>query len=141
MKNKDEAFDIFKRYKFEVENHKEKKIKILRTDRGEEYFPREFSSFCEEHRIVHQMFAPYTPQQNGLAERKNKTLVDMVNSMILSAKLHFNLWGEALLTACHVHNRVSSMKMQVSPYELWNDKKPNLDYLKSVGVSSFLQSS
>jgi transposase InsO family protein len=65
MKNKDEAFDIFKRYKFEVENHKEKKIKILRTDRGEEYLPCEFSSFCEEHGIVHQMSTPYTPQQNN----------------------------------------------------------------------------
>jgi hypothetical protein len=58
------------------------------------------------------------------------TLVDMVNCMILSAKLHFNLWGEALLTTCHVHNRVSSIKMQVSPYKLWNDRKPNLDYLR-----------
>jgi hypothetical protein len=50
--------------------------------------------------------------------------------MILSAKLHFNLWGKALLISCHVHNRVSSIKMQVSPYELWNDRKPNLDYLR-----------
>jgi transposase InsO family protein len=73
---------------------------------------------CEEHGIVHQKSAPYTPQHNGLAKRKNKKLVDMVNSMILSANLHFNLWGEALLTACHVHNIVSSIKMQVSPYKL-----------------------
>jgi transposase InsO family protein len=121
MKNKDEAFSMFKRYKYEVENKKEKKIKILRTDRGGEYFPHEFSTFSKEHGIMHQKSAPYTPQQNGLAERKNRTLVDMVNCMILSAKLHFNLWVEALLTACHVHNRVSSIKMQVSPDELWND--------------------
>jgi transposase InsO family protein len=137
MKNKDEAFSMFKRYKYEVENKKEKKIKTLRTDRGREYFPHEFSTFCEEHGIVHQKFAPYTPQQNGLAERKNRTLVDMVNCMILSAKLHFNLWGEALLTACHVYNKVSSIKMQVSPYELWNDRKPNLDYLRVWGCLAF----
>jgi transposase InsO family protein len=127
---KDEAFGMFKHYKYEVENKKEKKIKFLRTDRGGEYFPHEFSAFCEEHGIVHQKSAPYTPQRNGLAERKNRTLVDMVNSMILSAKLHFNLWGETLLTACHMHNRVSSIKMQVSSYELWNDRKSNLDYLR-----------
>ena len=53
---------------------------------------------------MHETSAPYTPQQNGLAERKNRTLVDMVNSMILSAKLPNNLWGEALLSACHIHN-------------------------------------
>jgi hypothetical protein len=91
MKNKDEAFSMFKRYKYEVENKKEKKIKILRTDRGGEYFPHEFSTLYEEHGIVHQKSAPYTSQHNGLAKRKNRTFVDMVNCMILSTKLHFNL--------------------------------------------------
>ena len=54
----------------------------------------------------------------------------MVNVMILSAELPFNLWGEALLTACHVHNRIPSKKIKVSQYELWNGGKPNLDYIK-----------
>ena len=54
----------------------------------------------------------------------------MVNAMILSAELSFSLWGEPLLTACHVHNRVPSKKIKVSPYELWNGRKPNLDYIK-----------
>jgi hypothetical protein len=130
MKSKDEAFSMFKRYKYEAKNKKEKKIKFLRIDRGGEHFPHKFPTFCEEHGIVHQKSASYTPQQNGLTERKNMTLVNMVNCMILSAKLHFNLWGETLLTTCHVHNRVSSIKMQVSPYKLWNDKKPNLNYLR-----------
>ena len=87
MKNKDEVFDKFKVYKSIVENQKEKKIKILRSDRGGEYFPAIFSSFYEEHGIIHQRTSPYTPQQNGLAERKNRTLVDMVNLMLLSSKL------------------------------------------------------
>lgn len=65
--SKDEAFEFFKRYKAEVENQKEKKIKILCSDRGGEYFSHEFSLFCEEHGIIHQKTAPYTPQQNGLA--------------------------------------------------------------------------
>ena len=94
------------------------------------FFSNDFSTFCEEHGIIHQNSVPYTPQQNGLAERKNRTLVDIVNVMILSAKLPFNLWGEALLIACHVHNRVPSKKIKVSPYELWNRRKPNLDYIK-----------
>ena len=137
LRNKDEAFDMFKRYKSEVENQKNRKIKILRSDRGGEYFSTEFSTFCEEHGIVHQQTAPYTPQQNGLAERKNRTLVDMVNSMLLNAKLPLNLWGEALLSACHLHNRITSRKTKVSPYELWNGRKPNLGYLKVWGCIAF----
>ena len=93
--------------------------------------------FCEEHGIIHQSSTPYKSQKNGLAEKKNKTLANMVNVMILSAKLPFSLWGEALLTACHVHNRVSSKKIKVSPYELWNERKSNLDYIKLWGCLAF----
>jgi len=137
MKSKDEAFSLFKCYKSTVENQKEKKIKILRSDRGGEYFPTEFTLYCKENGIIHQTSAPYTPQQNGLAERKNRTLVDMVNAMILNAKLSFNLWGEALLTACHVHNRIPSKVFKVSPYELWKGRKPNLEYLRVWGCLAF----
>ena len=68
MKNKNEVFDKFKYYKSLVENQKGKKILALRSDRGGEYFPTEFVSFCEQHGIIHETSAPYTPQQNGLAE-------------------------------------------------------------------------
>lgn len=86
IKHKHEAFDMFKTYKNEVENHLSKKIKILRSDRGGEYFSSDFNSFCEQHGIVHQCSAPRTPEQNGLAERKNRTLVDMINAMLMYAK-------------------------------------------------------
>ena len=59
--------------------------------------------------------------------------------MIVSAKLPFNLWGEALLTACHMHNRVLSKKIQSSPYELWNGMKPNLNYLKVSGCITYFR--
>ena len=108
LRTKDEAFDKFKIYKAESENQKDKKIKMVRSDRGGEYFSNEFDAFCEEHGIIHQKSAPFTPQQNGLAERKNRIFTDMINSMLLNAKLPNNLWGEALLTSCHVHNRITS---------------------------------
>lgn len=92
MKTKEQAFDMFKSYKPLGEYQLEKKIKILRSDHRGEYFPVEFSNFCEDNGLVHQRSAPYTPQQNGLAERKNQTLVDMTNSMLLNAKLPTNLW-------------------------------------------------
>ena len=140
MSNKDEAFEFFKRYKAEVENQKGRKIKVLRSDRGGEYFSNEFSLFCEEHGIIHQKTAPYTPQQNGLAERKNRTLTDMINSMIISANVPTYLWGEALLAACHIQNRITSKKTHVSPYEVWNGRKPNLEYLRVWGCLSFYRS-
>ena len=117
LRTTDEAFDAFKRYKLEVENQKERKIKILRNDRGGEYFPEEFDKLCEKFGIINQRTTPYTPQQN-LVERKNRTFEGMVNSMLLSAKLPNNLWGEALFTACHIHNRIPSRKRKVSPYEI-----------------------
>ena len=131
MRSKDETFNKFKCYKSVVKNQMEKKIKILRSDRGREYFPTEFTLYCEENCILYQRSTPYTPHQNGLAERKkNRTIVEMINAMILNAKLSFNLWGEALLTACHAHNRIPSRKIKISPYELWKGRKKNLGYLR-----------
>ena len=128
---------MFMCYKYEVENQTEKKIKVLRSDRGGEYFSTDFSSFCEANGIIHKMGVPYTSQQNGLAERKNRTLLDLVNEMILNAKLPNILWGEALLTTCYVHNRIPSKKFKVSPYELWKWRKPNLSYLRVWGCLAF----
>ena len=91
---KDEALNSFKTYKSEVENQLEKKIKVIRSDRGGEYESAAFSDFCAQYGIVHQTTAPYTPQQNGVAERKNRTLKEMINSMLNSSGLPHNLWGE-----------------------------------------------
>jgi hypothetical protein len=66
----------------------------------------------------------------NLLKGKIGPLVDMINAILLNAKLPNNLWGEALLTACHIHNRVLSKKSNVSPYEVWNGRKPNLNYFK-----------
>ena len=89
--SKDEALNMFKIYKAEVENQLENKIKIIRSDRGDEYESIAFSDFCTQHGIVHQTTAPYTPQQNGVAERKNRTLKDMINYMLSSSRLPHNL--------------------------------------------------
>ena len=75
LKTKDEALHYFKVYKAEVENQLERKIKRLRSDCGGEYFSSEFSKFCVEYRIIHERTLPYSPQSNGIAERKNRTLI------------------------------------------------------------------
>ena len=110
LKNKSEPFNAFKVSKSEIENQLSKNIKVLRSNRGGKYFSSEFYSFCEEYDIIHECTAPYMPQHNGIAERKNRTFLKMVNVMLLHAKLNFNLWGEALLTVSHVLNRTPMKK-------------------------------
>ena len=93
LKSKDETLDYFKIYKAEVENQLERKIKRLRSDRGGEYFPKVFDDFCAEHGIIHERTPPYSPESNGVAERKNRTLTDLVNSMLDTAGLSKTWWG------------------------------------------------
>ena len=79
------------------------------------------------------MTPPYSPQSNGVAERKNRTLTDLVNAMLNSAGMSKAWWGEAVLTACHILNRVPTKNSEVTPYEGWGKRKPNLSYLRAWG--------
>ena len=138
LNSKDEAIDAFKQHKIEVENQLNKKIKMIRSDRGGEYeFP--FQEICLENGIIHQKTAPYTPQQNGVAERKNRTLKEMMNALLLSFGLPQNLWGEAVLTTTQILNRVPYSKTQIIPYEKWKARKPNLNYFKVWGCLAKVQ--
>ncbi|GJT04268.1 zinc finger, CCHC-type containing protein [Tanacetum coccineum] len=124
-----EALDKFKIYKEEVELYHGVKIKTLRTDRGGEYYdPVYFQSTG----IIHQTTAPYTPQQNGVSERKNRTLKEMVNSMLCYSGLSDGFWGEAMLTACYLLNRVPNKRNKLWFYVI----EPN-DY---VSVHSVIDS-
>ncbi|GJU72662.1 retrovirus-related pol polyprotein from transposon TNT 1-94 [Tanacetum coccineum] len=96
MSGKDKAIDKFILYKNEVENQLNKKIKVVRSDRGGEYVSP-IVEFCSQHGIRHEFTAPYSPQQNGIAERKNRTLKEMVNAMLISSGLNQNMWEEAIL--------------------------------------------
>ena len=127
------CINYFKIYKAEVENQLERKIKRLRSDRGGEYFSNVFDEFCEEHGIIHERTPPYSPQSNGVAERKNRTLTDLVNAMLDTAGLSKAWWGEALLTSCHVLNRVPNKDKEKTPYEEWSGRKPSLSYFRTWG--------
>ena len=133
LHSKDEALNSFKTYKAEVENQLEKKIKVIRSDRGGEYESAAFSDFCAQYGIVHQTTAPYTPQQNGVAERKNRTLKEMINSMLNSSGLPHNLWGEALLTANFILNIIPFKNSNKSPYEVWKGRLPSYKMIKIWG--------
>jgi transposase InsO family protein len=87
LKSKDEALCYFKTYKANAENQLERKIKRIRSDCDGEYFLSDFSNFCVEHGIIHERTPPYSPQSNGVAEKKNRTLIDLVNAMLETSGL------------------------------------------------------
>ncbi|GJU74505.1 zinc finger, CCHC-type containing protein [Tanacetum coccineum] len=133
---KDEALDKFRIYKTEVELQQNDLIKTLRTDRGGEYYD---PVFFQSVGIIHETTAPYTPQQNGVAERKNRALKEMVNSMLSYSGLSEGFWGEAMLTACYLLNRVPNKRNKTTPYELWYKKRPNLSYLRVWGCRAVVR--
>uniref|UniRef100_A0A2N9GH76 Integrase catalytic domain-containing protein n=1 Tax=Fagus sylvatica TaxID=28930 RepID=A0A2N9GH76_FAGSY len=135
-----EALDCFKRFVAEVENQHEKSLKALRTDRGREYLSDQFKDLCEEKGIRRQLTISNTPQQNGVAERRNRTLLDMVRSMMAQANLPISFLGDALLTAAYILNRVPSQSVSSTPYELWKGEKPNLEHLRPWGSAGFVHS-
>ncbi|GJQ91769.1 zinc finger, CCHC-type containing protein [Tanacetum coccineum] len=133
---KDEALDKFRIYKIEVELQQNDLVKTLRTDRGGEYYD---PVFFQSVGIIHETTAPYTPQQNGVAERKNRALKEMVNSMLSYSGLSEGFWGEAMLTACYLLNRVPNKRNKTTPYELWYKKRPNLAFLRVWGCRAVVR--
>ena len=132
LKSKDEALEKFILYKNEVENQLNKKIKVIRSDRGGEY-EAPIGEFCAQHGIIHEVTAPYSPQSNGVAERKNRTLKEMMNAMLISSGLPQNMWGEAILSSNYLLNKVPRKKEEKTPYELWKGKRPSYKYLRVWG--------
>ena len=128
LRNKDETFDKSLSYKVEEENQLDRKIKRIRFDRGGEYIP--LIDYYEKEGIIHEVTPPYSPKSNGVAERKNRTLKEMMNSLLVSALAVNNLWGEAILSACDLWQRIPYKRTDRTPYELWKGHAPNLKYLK-----------
>nr|GFB62077.1 retrotransposon protein, putative, Ty1-copia subclass [Tanacetum cinerariifolium] len=108
--------------KNEVENQLGKTIKALRSDRGGEYISQEFKDYLKACGIVQQLTPPYTPQHNGVSERRNRTLLNMVRSMMSLTTLPLSFWDYALETAARILNIVPTKKVDKTPYELWHGK-------------------
>ena len=117
-----------------MKNHRNKKIKFLRSDRGEEYLSYEFGLQLKQCEIVSLLMPPGTPQCNGVSEHRNRTLLDMVQYMMSLTDLPLSFWGYALETAAFTLNRVPSKSVETTSYELWFGKKPKLSFLKILGL-------
>lgn len=134
LKTKNEAFGAFKKFKAMVEDGKERRIKVLRTDRGGEFVSNEFSQYCEEAGIIRHYTNLYTPQQNGVVERRNRTVMGMARSLLKGKEMPSYFWGEAVRHAVYVLNRLPTRAlMGTTPYETWTSYKPDVGHLPVFG--------
>ncbi|KAL0439611.1 UNVERIFIED_CONTAM: transposon Ty1-A Gag-Pol polyprotein [Sesamum latifolium] len=125
--------------RLEVENQTNRKIKALRSDRGGEYLSGEFIDYLKENGILSQWTPPGTPQLNGVAERKNPTLLDMVRSIISFTELPPSFWGYALETAAKLLNIAPSKSVLQTPYEIWHGKPASYKYLRVWGSPAYVK--
>lgn len=129
LKRKDEVFEAFKIFKALVEKESGCLIKSLRTDRGGEFTSKEFSHFCKENGIKRLLTVPRSPQQNGVVERKNRTILNMVRSMRKSKNMSMEFWAEAVECAVYLSN-ISALKSVhgLTPEQAWSGKKLDVSH-------------
>ncbi|KAL4387612.1 hypothetical protein GQ457_09G018470 [Hibiscus cannabinus] len=139
LAQKSEELEKFKEFKNEVQNQHGKSIKTLRSDRGGEYLSQDFDELLKEYGIVSQLTPPGTPQWNGVSERRNRTLLDMVRSMMSHTDLPTSFWGYALETTAFTLNSVPSKSVQETPHEMWNGKCPNMSFMKVWGCKAYVK--
>lgn len=138
LKAKSEALEKFKEFKAMVEKQSGRYLKILRSDRGGEYTAKLYESFCKDHGIIHQLTARRTPQQNGVAERKNRTILDMARSMIKGKHLPRTFWAEAVECAVYLLNQCPTKSVRhKTPEEAWSGHKPRVGHLKIFGCIAY----
>ncbi|KAH9705461.1 hypothetical protein KPL70_011882 [Citrus sinensis] len=138
LKSKDEVLEKFKRWKVLVENQTNLKVKVLRTDNGLEYCNKLFEDYCAENGILRHKIVTYTPQQNGLIERMNRTLIEKVRCLLIHSKLPKALWAEALNTACYLVNRSPSTAIGCkTPMELWLGRVADYSKLRIFGCEAY----
>ncbi|GKB82016.1 putative ribonuclease H-like domain-containing protein [Tanacetum coccineum] len=134
LTTKDETSEILKNFIKEIENLVDKKVKIIRSDNGTEFKNKVMDDFCREKGIKREYSVARTPQQNGVAERRNRTLIEAARTMLADSKLPTTFWAEAVSTACYVQNRVLVVKPHnKTPYELFRGFKPALSFMRPFG--------
>ncbi|GJX33987.1 putative ribonuclease H-like domain-containing protein [Tanacetum coccineum] len=134
LATKDETSGILKTFITEIENQLDHKVKVIRCDNGTEFKNIIMNQSCEIKGIKREFSVARTPQQNGVAERKNKTLIEAARTMLVDSKLPTTFWAEVVNTACYVLNRVLVIKPHnKTPYELIHGRPPLIDFMKSFG--------
>ena len=138
LERKSEALSRFMQFKALTEKQSGHSIKVLRTDRGGEFTSNEFNKFCKEQGIKKELTVRHTPQQNGVAERRNRTIAEMARSMMQGKNLPKYFWAEAVHTAIYILNRSPTKALRsMTPYEAWHKRKPRVEHLKVFGCIAY----
>ena len=134
LTSKSDAAEAIKHFKARAEMESGKKLKVLRTDRGGEFTAVEFTTYCAEEGVGRHLTAPYSPQQNGVVERRNQTIIGMARSMLKAKDMPAEFWGEAVSTAVFILNRCPTKALKgQTPFEAWHGRKPNVAFLRTFG--------
>ncbi|KAL1483376.1 hypothetical protein MTO96_033244 [Rhipicephalus appendiculatus] len=138
MKTKNEVLQNFDKYRRMVENIHNTKVKTLRSDDGGEYKSKEFNMYLANHGIKHQLTIPGTPEQNGVAERMNQTVLDMTRCLLIESGVTKELWADAVVTTSYIRNKCPSKAVGgESPEALWTGGEVKLDHLRVFGCKAW----
>lgn len=140
LRRKDEVFNKFKEWKCLVEKQTDKKLKAIRSDNGGEYINLIFQNYLKANGISHQTTIPFSPQQNGIAERANRSILEKARCMLQDAGLEKRYWAEAVNTAVYLKNRSPTIAVKgCTPEEKWTNKKVSLSNLRIFGCIAYSQ--
>ncbi|KAK1628491.1 hypothetical protein QYE76_002806, partial [Lolium multiflorum] len=140
LKSKDETHREFITFAKKAQRMYESEIKAIRTDNGTKFKNYTMQEFVDDEGIKHEFSAPYTPQQNGVVERKNRTIIEMARTMLSEFNSPHNFWGEAISTAVHYSNRLFLRPLHnKTPYELLTGNKPNVMYIRVFGCKCLVK--
>ncbi|GKD69807.1 putative ribonuclease H-like domain-containing protein, partial [Tanacetum coccineum] len=134
LASKNETSSILKNFITEIENLADKKVKIIKSENGTEFKKRVMIEFCEQKGIKREYSVARTPQQNGVAKRRNRTLIEAARTMLADSKLPITFWAEVVNTTCYVQNRVIIIKPHnKTPYELFRGRNPAMSFMRTFG--------
>jgi len=132
--------DVIKRVQAEAEKASGRKLRVLRTDNGREFTAAEFADYCADKGITRHYSAPYSPQQNGMVEQRNQTVVATARALLKQRAMPAKFWGEAVATAVHLLNRSPTKSLQgKTPYEAWHGRAPAVAHLHVFGCLCFVK--
>ena len=137
LRTKDEVFSKFKQWEAMVERQSGCKIKTLHSDNGGEYASNQFQDSLKKSGIVWKPTVPYSPEQNGIAERKNRTIFDRVRTILHQTSLPKTLWAELAASVIYLQNHCLPQAQSATPFELWTGVKPDLSHLRILGCSAY----
>ncbi|WVZ84905.1 hypothetical protein U9M48_031875 [Paspalum notatum var. saurae] len=142
LEDKTEVAHVFSKFAKRAQNEFNTSIVKIRSDNGREFNNTNIEEYCDEVGIKHEFSTTYTPQQNGVVERKNRTLISLARSMFDEYGTSEKFWAEAINTACHASNRLYPHRLlDKTPYELLNGRKPNISYFWVFGCKCYIYKS